>query len=156
MSERKPETSVIEDLLAGYSVVVQLPVVWGEMDSYRHVNNVVYFRYFENARLEYFRRLDWFDYEKETGIGPILAATEARYRKPLTYPDTISVGARVSALGLDRCTMDYLLVSHRLEAVAAEGHGTIVTFHYPEGKKVPMPDDLRKRIERLEAGRSLG
>ncbi|HLJ91577.1 MAG TPA: thioesterase family protein [Gemmataceae bacterium] len=144
--------SKIADLLVGYPVIIQLPVVWGEMDSYRHVNNVVYFRYFESVRLEYFRRLDWFEYEKETGIGPILAATDARYRKPLTYPDTISVGARIAAVATDRCTMDYLLVSHRLEAVAAEGHGTIVTFHYPEGKKVPMPVELRRRIEELEAG----
>lgn len=145
----------IEHLLVGFPVIVEQAVVWGEMDSYRHVNNVVYFRYFENARLEYFRRLDWFAYEKGTGIGPILAATQARYRKPLTYPDTISVGARISAVGADRCTMDYLVVSHALEAVAAEGQGTIVTFHYPEGKKVPMPEELRRRIEQLEAsGRS--
>src|SRR4051795_5153038 len=86
------------ELLAGYPVVIELPVVWGEMDSYRHVNNVVYFRYFESARLEYFRRLEWFSFEKETGVGPILAATQARYRRPLTYPDAISVTARVSAV----------------------------------------------------------
>src|SRR5439155_24535834 len=152
MAKTQNPKAEIQKLLAGFPVIVELPVVWGEMDSYRHVNNVVYFRYFESARLEYFRRLDWFEYEKETGIGPILAATQARYRRPLTYPDTISVGARVSALGADRCTMDYLLVSHRLEAVAAEGHGTIVTFHYLEGKKVPMPEELRRRIEQLEAG----
>jgi acyl-CoA thioester hydrolase len=152
MSDSKNQKSTIESLLVGFPVSVQLPVVWGEMDSYRHVNNVVYFRYFETARLEYFRRLDWFEYEKETGIGPILAATQARYRKPLTYPDTISVGARVSALGVDRCTMDYLLVSHQLQVVAAEGQGTIVTFHYPEQRKVPMPEELRRRIEQLEAG----
>jgi len=155
MSEIKNQRSKIKDLLVGFPVVVLQPVVWGDMDSYRHVNNVVYFRYFENARLEYFRRLDWFEYEKETGIGPILAATQARYRKPLSYPDTISVGARVSAVGADRCMMDYLLVSHRLQAVAAEGHGTIVTFHYPDGRKVPMPEDLRRRIEQLEAGAPL-
>jgi acyl-CoA thioester hydrolase len=144
--------TTIDSLLTGFPVIVQLPVVWGEMDSYRHVNNVVYFRYFENARLEYFRRIGWFEYERETGIGPILAATQARYRKPLTYPDTISVGARIPAIGTDRCTMDYLLVSHGLQAVAAEGNGTIVTFHYPQGKKVPMPDELRRRIEQLESG----
>lgn len=150
MAEMKHHQGDIKSLLAGFPVIVQLPVVWGEMDSYRHVNNVVYFRYFENARLEYFRRMGWFEYEKETGIGPILAATQARYRKPLTYPDTISVGAHISAIGTDRCTMDYLLVSHGLQAVAADGHGTIVTFHYPQGKKVPMPDELRRRIEQLE------
>jgi acyl-CoA thioester hydrolase len=152
MAEMKNPESTIDSLLVGFPVVVRLPVAWGDMDSYRHVNNVVYFRYFENARLEYFRRLGWFEYENETGIGPILAATQARFRKPLTYPDTISVGARISALGTDRCTMDYLLVSHALQAVAADGQGTIVTFHYPHGKKVLMPEELRRRIELLQSG----
>src|SRR5262245_61249954 len=152
MSEIENQKSKIENLLTGFPVVVEQAVVWGDMDSYRHVNNTVYFRYFENARLEYFRRLNWFEYEKETGIGPILAATQARFRKPLTYPDTISVGARIPTIDADRCTMDYLLISHRLGAVAAEGQGTIVTFHYPEGKKTPMPEELRRRIEQLEAG----
>jgi acyl-CoA thioester hydrolase len=138
-------------LLAGFPVVVELPVVWGEMDSYQHVNNVVYFRYFESARLEYFRRLGWFEYERVTGIGPILAATQARFRKPLTYPDTIWVGARVPDLGVDRFTMHHLLVSHNLGAVAAEGQGTVVTFHYAQGKKVDIPDELRRRIAELEA-----
>src|SRR6202171_4891570 len=99
-----------QELLAGFPVIVEQNVVWGEMDSYRHVNNVVYFRYFENARLEYFRRLNWFEYEKETGIGPILASTQARFRKPLTYPDTVSAAVRVSTLADDRFTMDYLVV----------------------------------------------
>src|SRR6185436_19860569 len=98
--------SASDGLLSGFPVVIELPVVWGEMDSYRHVNNVVYFRYLESARLEYFRRLGWFEYEEETGVGPILAATQARFRKPLSYPDTISLGARVSALAEDRFTME--------------------------------------------------
>lgn len=139
------------ELLAEYPVVVELPVVWGEMDSYRHVNNAVYFRYFESARLEYFRRMDWFAYEQTHGVGPILASTEAKFRRPLTYPDTISVAARIADLGMDRFTMHYRLVSHRLDAVAAEGHGVIVTYHYGEGKKTSMPDEIRKRVEEVEA-----
>src|SRR6476620_1916083 len=98
------------DLLADYPVVIELPVVWGEMDSYRHVNNAVYFRYFESARLEYFRRLGWFEFEEQTGIGPILAATSARFRRPLTFPDPIWVAARVPAVEGDRFTMEYRLV----------------------------------------------
>jgi acyl-CoA thioester hydrolase len=138
-------------LLAGLPVIIELPVVWGEMDSYRHVNNVVYFRYFESARLEYFRRLGWFEYEQETGIGPILAATSARFRKPLTYPDTIWVAARVPVVEEDRFTMEYRLVSRKLAAVAAEGTGTIVTYHYARGTKVSVPEELRRRITELEA-----
>ena len=138
-------------LLAGFPVVVEFPVAWGEMDSYRHVNNAVYFRYFENARLEYFRRLGWFEYEKETGIGPILASTQARFRKPLTYPDIVAAAARVPSVGEDRFTMEYLLVSEALNAVAADGQGLIVIYHYPQGKKVPIPAELRRRIADLEA-----
>jgi acyl-CoA thioester hydrolase len=139
------------ELLSGYPVVVTQAVVWGDMDSYRHVNNTVYFRYFENARLEYFRRMRWFEYEEQTGIGPILSATDCRFRKALTYPDTISIGARVSSIGADRCIYDYLIVSHGLDAVAAEGHGIIVSYDYRKGMKVPFPEELRRRIEELES-----
>jgi len=142
---------VIETLLTGYPVIVELPVAWGEMDSYRHVNNVVYFRYFENARLEYFRRLDWFEYEQQTGIGPILAATQARFRKPLSYPDTIWVAARAVSMESDRFHLEHIIVSKRLSAIAAEGKGTVVTFHHGAGHKVALPEELRRRIEALEA-----
>jgi acyl-CoA thioester hydrolase len=141
---------VIDSLLAGFPVIVEFPIAWGEMDSYRHVNNVVYFRYFENARLEYIRRLDWFEYEQQTGVGPILQATSARFRKPLTYPDTILVTARATAIEADRFTLEHRVISKTLGIVAAEGTGTIVTFHYMDGKKVAIPDELRRRIAILE------
>jgi acyl-CoA thioester hydrolase len=137
------------ELLVGYPVVVEQAVVWGDMDSYRHVNNVVYFRYFENARLEFFRQLDWSALEAATGVGPILHSTSARFKKPLTYPDTIAIGARVASIQEDRFTLQHRIVSTRLGAVATEGEGLIVTFHYERGEKVPIPDELRRRIEEL-------
>src|SRR5215470_13547946 len=140
----------IAELLAGYPVVIQLPVVWGEMDSYRHVNNVVYFRYLECARLEYFVRLDWFEFEKETGIGPILAATQARFRRPLTYPDTIAIAARLLDMGEDRFSLEHRILSQAQEAIVTEGQGLIVTYDYRREKKVPVPEELKQRIARLE------
>jgi acyl-CoA thioester hydrolase len=147
---------VYQALLTGFPVVVEQAVAWGDMDSYRHVNNVVYFRYFENARLEYFRRLDWFEFERQTGVGPILAATQARFRKPLTYPDTIAIGVRIATQGEDRFTMEYLIVSHAQGAVTTDGQGTIVAYHYREGRKVPIPDEIRRRIAALESSRGEG
>jgi acyl-CoA thioester hydrolase len=141
-----------EHLLAGFPVVVRQAVVWGDMDSYRHVNNMVYFRYFENARLEYFRQMGWFEFEEKTGIGPILAATDARFRRPLTYPDNIAIGARAQSVGEDRFTLRHVIVSERLGVVAAEGHGIVVSYHYAQGTKVSLPDTLRRRIEALEQG----
>lgn len=139
-----------EDLFRGYPVVIEQQVVWGDMDAYRHVNNVVYFRYFENARLEYFRRLDWFAYERETGVGPILASTSARFRKPLTYPDTIQIGVRAADFGEDRFTMHYRIVSRHRHAVTTDGEGIIVTYDHQKKVKVPLPDEIRRRIAALE------
>ena len=139
-----------EMLLAGFPVIVEQNVVWGEMDAYEHVNNVVYFRYFENARLEYIRRLDWFALEKETGVGPILAATQARFRRPLTYPDIILIGARLLNLEADRFHLEHKIVSRAQNEVVTEGQGTIVTFHYARGTKVPVPEELKRRILALE------
>ncbi len=142
----------IENLLQGYFVAVQMPVAWGEMDAFGHVNNVVYFRYFETARIAYLERIRGLEYMQETGIGPILASTQCRFRVPLTYPDTVSVGARVHSIEADRFTMDYCVVSHQLQKVAAEGSGLIVMFDYRNNTKAPLPDVLRQRIETIERG----
>ncbi len=140
-----------EQIRRDFPVVVEQAIAWGDMDACRHVNNVVYFRYFENARLEYFRRLDLFRYEDETGVGPIISTTQARYRRPLTYPDTILIGARLATLEEDRFTLEHRLVSELLDDVAATGQVTVVAYLYREQRKTPIPDELRKRIEALEA-----
>ena len=140
----------LEILLASYPVIIQMPVAWGEMDAFGHVNNIVYFRYFESARIAYLERIRGIEYMKETNIGPILASTQCRFRAPLTYPDTVSVGTRIHSIEGDRFTMDYCVVSHNLQKVAAEGDGLVVIFDYAQNKKTTQPDVLRQRIEEVE------
>jgi acyl-CoA thioester hydrolase len=141
---------MINDLLKGYPVIVEIPVAWGEMDSFQHVNNVVYFRYFESVRIAYSEKIGLQEYKENTGIGPILGSTSCRYRFPLTYPDTVSVGAKIVGMEEDRFTMNYVVVSHRHQKIAAEGDGVIVLYDYREGKKTAMPDEIRARILALE------
>ena len=137
-------------LLAGFPVVIELPVQWGEMDSYRHVNNVVYFRYFENARIALLDRVEWLRSMREAGLGPIAASTSARFRKPLSYPDHILVGARVTDVQPDRVTIEHRIVSARWDAVATEGQAVVVSYDYRRQAKCPIPDAVREAIEKLE------
>lgn len=138
------------DLLAGYPVVVEIPVAWGEMDSFQHVNNVVYFRYFESARIAYSEKIGLQQYKERTGIGPILGSTSCKYRLPLTYPDTVSVGAKVTGMEEDRFIMNYVVVSRRHRKIAAEGDGVIVLYDYRGGKKTALPGEIRTSILALE------
>lgn len=120
------------------------------MDSFAHVNNTVYFRWFESARISYFDRVGFRGGTVEDAVGPILASTQCRFRRPLVYPDTVRVGARVSDVGIDRFTMDYRIVSGAAGDVAAEGSGLVVAFDYREGRKTALPPPVREAIRRLE------
>ena len=140
----------MDNSIDGYPVVIEIPIAWGEMDAFQHVNNIVYFRYFESARIAYFGRLKMMDLMNRTGIGPILAATSCRFKTPLTYPDTVLVGAKVTSIEEDRFIMVYRVLSKKYQKIAAEGDGVIVTFNYSENKKAVVPEDLKQRILDLE------
>jgi len=141
-----------EKLLEGFPVIVEFPLTWGDMDALKHLNNVAYFRYFENARIAYFDRIKIWEFMDKTGIGPILASTQCRFLAPLSYPDLLSVGASVSDIGPDRLTMKFSVASQRLSKIAAEGDGVLVTYDYRNNRKVPVPAELKRNILDLEAG----
>jgi acyl-CoA thioester hydrolase len=137
------------EALNEYPVLFETPVAWGEMDSFSHVNNVIYFKYFESARIAYFERIGFPKWMKQHGVGPILASTQCRFRRALSYPDHLSVGARVTELGTDRFTMKYAVFSHQLKDIAAVGEGLIISYDYRNSVKAPLPDSIRAAIEAL-------
>jgi acyl-CoA thioester hydrolase len=120
------------------------------MDAYGHVNNAVYFRWFESARMAYFARLGWPEVERECGVGPILHSTRARFRAPLEWPDEIEVATRAVEVGEDRFTMHYQVRSRGLGRLAADGEGVIVAFDYRSKRKAALPPLVRARIAALE------
>jgi len=110
------------------------------------VNNVVYFRYFEDARVPWLDRIGWMKLREVQGLGPIVASTSARYRRPLSYPDRIAVGVRVKEMQIDRMTLEYRLVSAKWNGIAADGEAVVVSYDYTAGKKCPVPEEVKAAI----------
>ena len=131
-------------------ITVRFPVHWGEMDAFSHVNNVTYFRYFETARIAYFDAIGYRESMEEHGVGPILASTSCTFRRPLSYPDDLVVGAGVSDVSEDGFTMQYAVWSSQLGTVAARGEGAIVNYDYRGGRRTPLTDAIRQAIANLE------
>jgi acyl-CoA thioester hydrolase len=140
-------------LLAGFPVVIELPVQWGEMDAYGHVNNAVLFRYFESARMAYFERCGFLETYDRDRVGAILHSTSCRFRRPLFCPDTALVGTRVTETGDDRFTMEYRVVSRARNETAAEGTAVIVSYDYRGNRKTALPAAVRRGIALLEQRR---
>jgi acyl-CoA thioester hydrolase len=140
----------MEEPIDTYPVTIEIPIAWGDMDAFQHVNNIVYFRLFESVRISYFEKIDFLEVMNKTGIGPILASTQCSFKIPLTYPDRVTAGAKVEAMEKDRFTMKYAVISHKLKKTAALGEGVIVTFDYQNNKKTSVPDGIRNSIIGLE------
>ncbi|MEH0689898.1 acyl-CoA thioesterase [Vibrio cholerae] len=136
----------MSDLLSDFPVITEIPVAWGEMDALQHVNNAVYFRYFETARLEYFAKIDLLVNIQKTQIGPVLSETQCRYKLPVTFPDTLLVGSRVIDLQQDRFSMEYQIVSKKLGKVTTTGRATCVMFDFKHNTKATLPSHVAQLI----------
>ena len=144
------EPSQTPEELAGFSVVVNWPVQWGDQDAFGHVNNTVYFRWFETCRIVYLDRSGLDAWYRREQVGPILAAITCQYRRPVEYPDTVMIGARVTRLGRSSFDMEHKLYSEAQKSIVAEGTSTIVVYNYKTARSHPIPDDVRQTIEKLE------
>lgn len=141
----------VQELLSAYPVVIELPVSWGDMDAFGHVNNKRYFRYFEDARIAYFEKAQVAGMSgMPTGIGPVLASISCQFRAPLTFPDKLGVGARVVDVGEDRFTVEHAVASEKLGIIAALGEGRVVSFDFSKNTKAPIPEEWLRAIKALE------
>jgi len=140
----------MDDPLAPYPVVVRQAITWGDMDAQGHVNNVVYYRYMENARIAYYERIAKYAVQAETGVTFVLASNGCRYRAQLAYPGTVLTGARVSEIGADRALMRYLIVNEADRRVAAEGEAMLVAYDVDRKTRTAFPEALRARILELQ------
>jgi acyl-CoA thioester hydrolase len=142
--------SKLKTLLSEFPVVVSQPVQWGEQDSLGHVNHVVYFRWYETARIAYFLRIGLMDMHKSERIGPIIASVANDYRRQINYPDTVDIGVRITRIGRSSFDMEHRIYSRSEGALAAEGKSTLVVFDYQANKSHSVPARIRHAIEALE------
>lgn len=137
-------------MLSEFPVIYETTVAWGDMDAFQHVNNVMYLRYFESARIHYFEQTPMFEIMQAEGVGPIVHSHRVRYRFPLTYPDQVRIGVRVTGVARDRIIASYRLVSTRHQIIAAEGETTIVFVNYRTGEKASIPEAVLAAFDALE------
>jgi acyl-CoA thioester hydrolase len=141
------------DLLKNYPFIMERSVEWGEMDAAQHVNNIVYLRYFETARIHYFNQINFMDFTGHNlSVGPILAEISCKYKVPLTFPDTISIAARILPNSFDEYSflMHHVVVSHKLQRIAAEGTAKLVCYDYKNLCKAPIPVPIKEMILKIE------
>ena len=124
--------------------VSRIPIRWGDMDAYGHVNNAVYFRYMEQARVDL---LDAVGVPIDTRTqGPVIVHTACTFLAPLNYPGEVEVRVFSGELGRSSIPTRYELRKVGEETLYARGEATIVWIDVTTGRSVPLPDVLRAAL----------
>jgi acyl-CoA thioester hydrolase len=144
MSERVAETR------ARYRHFVPVGTRWNDNDLYGHVNNAVYYEFFDTAVNVFLVREGRLDIHGGTVVG-IVAESFCRYRKPIAYPEAIEVGLRVGRLGTSSVRYELAVFREGDDEAAADGHFVHVFVDRASMRPTPIPAGIRTAFERILA-----
>ena len=120
----------------------RMPVRWGDMDAYGHVNNTVYFRYFEQTRVEWLERMGS-RVSVEEPVGPVIINASCTFLAPVNYPATVVIKMYAGDPGRSSVMTWYELFVDGDERLYAEGAAKTVWMDMRTGKSAPIPDVVR-------------
>jgi acyl-CoA thioester hydrolase len=144
----KPTPQAQAGLRAGYRHFLAIPTRWMDNDSYGHVNNVTYYSYFDTAVNEHLIRVGGLDIAGDPVVGYVVESA-CRFRKPLTFPDTLDVGLRVARLGTSSVTYEIGIFRQVDDEPAATGSFVHVWVDRAAQRPVPVPSRIRAALEPL-------
>jgi acyl-CoA thioester hydrolase len=121
---------------------------WEDNDIYSHVNNAVYYSYFDTAVGHYMLREAGLDPWRDEVVGMVVE-TGCRYHRSLAYPDTVHVGLRVAHLGTSSVRYEIGVFRNEEDEAAAEGHFVHVFVERKNQRPVPIPARIRAALQRL-------
>ncbi|KAM0791067.1 hypothetical protein ACM66B_004360 [Microbotryomycetes sp. NB124-2] len=139
--------------------LIEQEIRWGMMDQFAHLNNVRSIGFFESGRINFISSLlkdlppgseDSLVKGKPGGKvgGVILSSILARYKRPVTFPDTLLVGHKVLSISKDRFTLDCCCWSLKQQAIVTTGEAVMVCYDYGSLKRIDMPEVLRAALEK--------
>ena len=123
-----------------------IPLRWGDMDAMKHLNNTLYFRLMEEARISWFAKYDLL--VLPDGEGPILAHASCDFLKPLTYPGDAKVVQTVTRVGTSSMDLDLTIErTDEPDVLYAKGKNVLVWMNYVTGRSAPWPRHLRTALD---------
>ncbi len=131
-----------------YRVFQRIPTRWNDNDVYGHVNNVVYYAFFDTAVNRYLIEQGVLDIQHGAVIG-LVVETSCTYQQPIAFPDVIDVGIRVAKIG--NSSVRYELAIFRNDATESAAHGYFVHVYVDRAtqRPTPIPAPLRRVLEQL-------
>ena len=138
------------DARTAYRHFRAIPTRWRDNDGYGHVNNAVYYSYFDTVVNRYLLDEGVLDIERGPVIG-LVVETHCNYFSPVAFPDTIQAGLRVARLGTSSVRYEIGIFRNHDARASAQGHYVHVYVDRSTQRPIPLPDELRTSLHELLA-----
>jgi acyl-CoA thioester hydrolase len=136
---------------ADYKVFYPLNTRWSDNDIYGHINNVVYYSYFDTVANRYLIEEGGLNIDDASIVGYVVNSG-CNYLSPITYPEPVEAGLRVDKLGNSSVQYGIAIFKPGEDAPAAHGHFVHVFVERAGNKSVPIPENLRAALEKIAVG----
>ena len=134
---------------ADFRHFLEIPTRWGDNDAYAHVNNVVYYSFFDTVVSRFLLASGTIDLRTSAVIG-VVVETGCRYLAPISFPDLVTAGLRVSRIGNTSIRYEIGIFRNDEDRACAEGHFVHVYVERArQDRAVPLPAALRDAAQRL-------
>jgi acyl-CoA thioester hydrolase len=121
---------------------------WMDNDAYGHINNAVYYSFFDTAVNRYLIDNNVLDIFKSETIGLVIE-TQCKYFSPIVYPDLVHVGMKVTHLGNSSVKFEVAIFKNDDDIASAAGHFVHVYVDRKSNKSTPIPQNVRTLLEGL-------
>ena len=144
MTRPKPE------LRDSYRHFQAIPTRWADNDIYGHINNVVYYSYFDTVVNQYLIEQHALDLVNSTVIG-LVVETQCEYFAPLSFPDVVHAGLRVANVGNSSVRYEIGLFRNEERTASAQGYFVHVYVNRASRRSTAVPADMRLALEKIVA-----
>lgn len=132
-----------------YRYFTTIETRWMDNDAYGHVNNVVYYSFFDTAVNKWLIEQGVLHVTDSPSIG-LVVETQCRYFSPLTFPDRVVAGLRVAHIGNSSVRYEIALFQNESDQAAAAGHFVHVYVNRVTRESVRIPDNVRLALDQLQ------
>jgi acyl-CoA thioester hydrolase len=125
-----------------------IPTRWYDNDVYQHINNIVYYAFFDTVINGYLMSEGGLNYETSAVVG-LAIETHCQFHRPIRFPQTVEAALRVAKLGNSSVRYEIGIFVEAEDECAAHGHFVHVFVNRSDNRPVPIPSELRRALERL-------
>jgi len=123
----------------------EIAVRWGDMDAYGHVNNALYMRYLEEARVQFLASIG--ADMRGNGTDPVIINVGCTFLRPVSYPATVIIKSYVGEIGRSSFMVWYeVSTTDSPDQLCSEGYSKVVWMDHQTGRSVPLPEMIRNAI----------